>query len=361
MSYQKQAPYFRLLIPALLVSILWVGCDSVSDSDTLSGDWLISRSEVFDGGPGKDGIPSVDLPQFASVAETTYVPDDRRVIGIKIGNDIRAYPHQILDWHEIVNDEVGGVPIALTFCPLTGTASAWNREVDGAVTEFGVSGLIFRNNLVPYDRATDSNWSQMRLQSVNGSNIGKDIQTYQVVETTWETWKNMYPESRVLTRDTGFSRSYQSFTYGPDYSTNPSQILFPIRNEDDRLGRKDRVHGIFLPGSDPKVYPLDLFMAGIQLIEDRIEGIDYLIVGSAQDDFAAAFELEPLTDSNLEFSAVQNSLPIILEDNEGNRWDIFGTAVSGPRMGDRLKSTTSYTGYWFGWADFFPGLEIYGE
>ena len=102
-------------------------------------------------------------------------------------------------------------------------------------------------------------------------------------------------------------------------------------------------------------------MAGIQLIEARREGIDHWNVGSAEDEFAAAFELDPLTESNLEFSAVQHSLPIILEDNEGNRWDIFGTAVSGPRMGDRLKSTTSYTGYWFGWADFFPGLEIYGE
>jgi len=231
--------------------------------------------------------------------------------------------------------------------------------VNGSVTEFGVSGLLYRNNLVPYDRGTDSNWSQMRLQSVNGEVSGTRIETIQVIETTWKTWKAMYPSSLVLSRDTGFSRSYQGFFYGSDYSTNPSRILFPVKNQDNRLGGKDRVHGIIPPLSNPKVYPIEQFGEGMKVITDRIDQTDYVIVGSARDDIAASFELDPVTDSNLEFSPVQNALPIVLEDNEGNQWDIFGLAVTGPRTGERLTSTTSMTGYWFAWADHYPGVEIY--
>jgi hypothetical protein len=307
----------------------------------------------------KDGIPSVDRPQFDPVSATSYVVDDRRVVGIKIGNQVRAYPHQILDWHEIVNDEIDGIPFALTYCPLTGTASAWNRTMNGSVTEFGVSGLLFRNNLLPYDRITNSNWSQMQLRSVNGSKSGESIETYQVVETTWATWRAMYPDSEVLTRNTGFSRAYQSFTYGSTYSTDPSQILFPISNNDGRLGRKERVHGVVPTGADPKVYPIKIFTGGVRLITDRIAGTDYIIVGSAEADLAVSFEIEP--GSSLTFSAVLNALPVVMKDSEGTRWDIFGTAVSGPRIGERLKSATSYTGYWFGWADFYPSLQIYNN
>ena len=354
--FQKHSSFVPFLFLVLFASIFVLGCDSVSDTESSGGDWLISQSEVVDGGPGKDGIPSVDVPQFDPVSATSYVADDRRVVGIRIGNEVRAYPHQILDWHEIVNDVIDGVPIALTYCPLTGTASAWNRTLNGSVTEFGTSGLLFRNNLVAYDRKTDSNWSQMQLRSVNGPNSGLTAETFLVIETTWKTWIQMYPDSEVLTRNTGFSRAYQGFTYGPTYSTDPSQILFPIKNHDGRLGRKERVHGIFPKGEDPKVYPIKIFSGGVRLIEDRIAGTDYIIVGSAEDDFAVAFEVGSGTGS---FSAVQNALPVVLEDNEGNRWYGFRTAVSGPRAGERLKPATSYTGYWFGFADFFPGLEIY--
>lgn len=200
----------------------------------------------------------------------------------------------------------------------------------------------------------------MQLRSVNGSNIGQLAETYQVVETTWATWKTMYPDSKVLTRETGFNRAYQSFAYGEGYLTNPSRILFPIRNPDDRLGRKDRVHGIIPDGGVPKVYPLEIFTGGVRLIEDTIDNEEYLIVGSAEADFAVAFEAEPeIGGRKPTFTAVQNALPVVLEDSEGNRWDIFGTAVSGPQAGQQLLSAPSMTGYWFAWADFHPGLEIY--
>jgi len=357
----------RWVLGLLIFPFLVFSCTDSSTNATNGNnnfDWIIPENQVVSGGPGKDGIPSVDDPAFASVSEINYIPDNRRVIGIKVGNTIKAYPHQIMDWHEITNDQVEGKPVAITYCPLTGTAIGWNREVNGTVTEFGVSGLLFRNNLIPYDRNTDSRWSQMQLRSVAGDLSGTNIETVDLIETTWETWKQLYPESQVMTKETGFNRNYGGFAYGSDYSTNDSNILFPIQNPDDRLPNKDRVHGVIAqqPADQQavaKAYPIKSFGNQITVINDQVNQQDIIVVGSTQDDIAVSFEatLEDGTKPN--FEPVQDSLPIIMRDQEGNRWDIFGYALEGPRQGERLTPTLSYTGYWFGWADFFPDIEIY--
>ena len=350
-------------------ALLLNSCDLNSSTDgvDLSEDsWIIPASEIVDGGPGKDGIPSIDDPDFDSLENTNYVPDDRMVVGIRVNGEVRAYPHQILDWHEIVNDKSGDDHFAIVYCPLTGTGMSWNREIDGSVTEFGVSGLLFRNNLIAYDRNTDSNWSQMQLRSVNGEFITREIETYQLVETTWETWKQLFPDSKVHTTNTGHSRNYNGFTYGPTYHTDHNRILFPVRNTDDRLQNKDRVHGII--ESDPsdsdfevRVYVIDEFGDGVNLIRDQLANNEYLVAGSTEYNIAAAFKLDDPTLASLDFFAVDDELPVVFRDSEGTSWDIFGTALDGPREGDRLTAARSYTGYWFGWADFFPDLEIYGR
>jgi hypothetical protein len=341
------------------------GSDS-STTTTLPGDfeWLIPENEVVDGGPGKDGIPSIDDPKFAPVNETGY-DNKRRVLGIKIGDQVRAYPHQIMDWHEIVNDRIGETAYAVTYCPLTGTGIGWNRTVDGERTEFGVSGLLFRNNLIPYDRKTDSRWSQMQMRGVHGIHSGQNIETIDMIETTWETWKSMYPDSEVLTTDTGFNRDYGAYAYGITYATNHSNILFPINNNDSRLENKVRVHGVIagdiaFERANVRVYELRKFGEGITTIHDELSDTEIVLVGSSDLDFAASFETVLDDGTRLSFEPVQGSLPIVMEDQEGNKWDIFGRAQEGPRAGEQLQPTQSYTGYWFAWADFFPGLEIYG-
>lgn len=359
------------LIPLFITcSLIFHSCNSVTNSDSSAGggdrDWLIPRGEVVDGGPGKDGIPSIDDPNFASVSSINFIPDNRMVIGLQIGNEIKVYPHQIMDWHEIVNDRVGDKAVALTFCPLTGTALAWNREINGNVTEFGVSGLLFRNNLIPYDRNSDSYWSQMQVRSVAGPLSSSQTETFQVVETRWETWKKLYPDAQVLTTDTGFSRNYSGFTYGSDYSTNHDRIIFPIRNRNNALQNKTRVHGL-LPeeGAEPSeysplVFPINRFSEGIEVIQESFDGREIVVVGSSGHDFAAAFSRLSPEGTLLEFEAVSDDqLPVVMRDSEGNLWDLFGNAVSGPRQGERLTALKSYTGYWFGWADFFPDLRIH--
>jgi hypothetical protein len=178
----------HLLAGCLLMAACGVSDDNISLPNTPPGgnnpgssnEWSIPREQVLDGGPGKDGIPSIDQPQFTSASAVGFLDPDDLVLGIKVGEEVRAYPHPILDWHEIVNDQVADRFVAITYCPLTGTGVAWNRELDGAVTTFGVSGLLYNSNMIPYDRESDSNWSQILLESVNGQRLGQSIETFQL-------------------------------------------------------------------------------------------------------------------------------------------------------------------------------------
>jgi len=329
-------------------------------------EWLINSGEIVDGGPGIDGIPSIENPRFTVASDVNFLQDGRRVAGIRIGDDIRAYPHQIMDWHEIVNDSFDGQDVAVTFCPLTGTSIGIERNLGGNSVEYGVSGLLFRNNLIMYDRFSTSFWSQMQLRSVGGDFGGTDASVVQVIETDWATWKEMYPNSQVLNTNTGFSRDYSGFAYGPQYTSNDSQILFPINNNDNRLNKKDRVHAI-LPSNvneniDVKAYALKDFSNGIAIIEDSFMGNDYIIIGDQEHDFINAFRLSSAFEQSLEFTALDApSGNVIMTDQAGNDWDIFGYAVSGPNEGEQLTPARSYTGYWFALADFFPGIELYNE
>jgi len=263
----------------------------------------------------------------------------------------------ILDRHEIINDAVGIKKFTISYCPLTGTGICWNRIINGSETTFGVSGLLYNTNLVPFDRKTNSNWSQIRLECVNGELIGEPAETYMVLETTYGTWKTMYPLSLVETLNTGHNRNYGDYPYG-DYRTNHSSLIFPISNEDNRLQRKDRVHGLLVNGI-AKAYSLKKFSNKIEVFEDLFQGKDLLIVGSKKKDFIVSFELDKNPGNNLTFSAVQDELPIVVEDNNGNKYDVFGKIVEGPDIGSRLKTTKSFMGYWFAWATFYPGIELY--
>jgi len=320
-------------------------------------DWLIPTSEVFDGGPGKDGIPALTEPEFITAASADYLSENDLVLGLINGPHIRAYPHDILDWHEIINDQLGDLNISVTYCPLTGTGIGWNRELDGQVTTFGVSGLLYNSNLIPYDRGSNSNWSQMRLDCVFGKKIGTEIETFTLVETTWKTWKEMYPATTVVSTNTGYDRSYGRYPYG-SYRTDDLYLIFPVANRDSRLPNKDRVHGIVEAGNS-KVYPLTLFGSEVTVIRDRFEEEDYVVVGNEADNFAVSFKLDAPEVSSLVFSPLQDKYPVVMTDSEGNMWDVFGNALSGPLVGTRLTPARSFMGYWFSFAAFYPEVAIY--
>jgi len=264
-----------------------------------------------------------------------------------------AYPHIILDWHEIINDNVGDVSVAITYCPLTGTGIGWNRILNGNETTFGVSGLLYNTNLIPFDRATNSNWSQILNEAVNGDLLGDKVAIITLFETNWGTWKALYPNTKVVSTNTGFSRTYGTSPYG-DYNTNNNRFFFPVP-KDNRLPLKERVHTI-LAGGNAKVYQFSDFDT-VNIIEDSFEGANYLIVGNQ--DFMVSFELGSSVEG-LEFSYIFNNTEAILSDNEGNEWNIFGEAISGPRTGQFLKPSESFMAFWFSIPAFY-NTEIYGN
>ncbi len=321
--------------------------------------WLIPTNEIYDGGVGKDGIPSIDDPNFVPASTAHFVEDDDLVVGIKFGNQIKAYPHFILDWHEIVNDELMDLKLALTYCPLTGTAIGWNRTIEGEETTFGVSGFLHNSNLMPYDRETNSLWSQMRLDCINGERIRTVIETVQIVETTWETWRTMFPDSEVLSTDTGYGRDYSSYPYG-NYKES-SAIFFPVNSESSRLHNKMRALGVLVENAI-KIYPIDRFATDEpRVINDQLHGKNIVVIGHEKDNFMVAFD-KVLDGKLLEFSPIDGLKDggLIMEDDEGNQWNIFGEAVAGPREGQMLNQVTHYIGFWFAWEAFFPDSPVFG-
>ena len=319
-------------------------------------EWLIPQNDVVDGGPGPDGIPSIDNPQFDTIATSEPMNPVELVIGVRVGDEYKAYPHAIMNWHEIVNDGPDSDPFTMSYCPLTGSAVAWKGDPTHNNPDYGTSGLLYNSNLILYDRETSSLWVQMRQQSVNGPRIREVPEQIQVIETTWATWTAMYPDSLIMNEDTGTVRDYTDYPYG-DYLTSTG-LLFPVDNVDTRMHPKERVLGI-TDGSNSKVFQLSGFGTTTIAINEQFGSMQIVVVGNSDANFAAIYDRTMPDGTILNFTAINGQLPNVLQDDEGNVWDVFGEAVSGPRAGEQLGSTTSYIAMWFAWVTFFPNAEIH--
>jgi hypothetical protein len=188
----------------------------------------IDLNDLLNGGPPKDGIPSIDTPEFDTVDTTPFQGDDI-VIGIVINGEAKAYPYNIMNWHEIVNDTVSGVNVSITYCPLCDTIVAFER---GEMT-FGVSGKLFQSCLVMYDRSDDTLYAQPWAMGIVGMNVNQSLPRIPAIKTTLADWVARYPESQILSTRTGYNRNYQGYPYGT-YNIN-EQLIFPVRNQDQLL------------------------------------------------------------------------------------------------------------------------------
>jgi len=321
--------------------------------------WDIPREGISVGCPGgRDCIPSLSNPEMLPADAATFLRDDDLVLGLVLNQEPRAYPIQILDYHEIVNDEVGGVPVAITYSPLTGTGIAFDREVAEKVLEFGVSGLLYDSNLIMYDRTTGSHWTQMRLRADQGPLRGTRLSTRPLMQISWEGWRRLHPDTKVLSRNTGFPRDYSVYPYG-DYRNNNTFLLFPLLNEDPRLPRKTVVHGVVTVGAvkvwkhedftDPAILNVDVGGEPVVLIADPALR---LVVS-----YGRIAPPGRLLTFRISFSS--NRFPFALRDEQTQTlWDIQGQAFSGPLAGSRLEPITSYNGYWFAWGAIFNSVQI---
>ncbi len=335
-----------------------VTIDSASPLNQLNTGWIIPTDEVFDGGPGKDGIPSIDNPQFGTLTQVAQDIDrSDLVIIVRVNGKYRMYPHDILDYHEIVNDSFDDETyLAITYCPLTGTAIGWDREVDGTVTTFGVSGLLYNSNLMPYDRFTDSYWSQMLNSGVQGLRSSVEINRYPVVEMKWEKARSQFPSAEILTRETSFSRPYNVYPYGRYRSVE--DLLFPVQNTDDRIFAKERVHGIQISGAT-RVYQLEHFVDQSVLV-DEFQGQEIILFGDNDAGYVVSYRNKELNGEKLVFQSFDNGTNgVIATDQFENQWTVFGEAISGPNEGEQLSATPSYMGFYFAWVAFNENVEIF--
>ncbi|RLD22273.1 MAG: hypothetical protein DRI71_07725 [Bacteroidetes bacterium] len=225
-----------------------------------SSEWLINPDDIKQGA-SRDGIPSINNPEFDLVVDLFDgsdgpYEDNELMVVIQEEASVKVFPHAILNWHEIVNDTINGVNVALSYCPLTGTSSIWNSQIGSQTLDFGVSGLLYNNNLILYDRNTESLWSQIINQSINGSLKNNIPKRENSVEMNWRGVKQLHKPTLLLSKNTGFSRRYDLYPYG-DYRAN-SNLLFSITYTDDRLHPKERVLAVMI-GDKAKVYQFEDF------------------------------------------------------------------------------------------------------
>lgn len=208
---------------------------------------LVSLDDLHQGCARRDCIPSIDDPKFVLSSEATHVADDDLVLALSLKGYYRAYPTRILDQHEIVNDIVAGNPVAVTWCPLCGSAVAVSRDIGGVTTEFGVSGLLYNSDLVFYDRRTETLWDQVEAKGIVGPLAGEELALIPVSLTRWSRWKAAHPETIVLSEETGFPYDYSQDAYAR--YRNSSQLMFPVSRNDDTLHPKTVVFGFDIDGS----------------------------------------------------------------------------------------------------------------
>ncbi|RKX44635.1 MAG: hypothetical protein DRP64_06150 [Verrucomicrobia bacterium] len=229
----------------------------------------IPPDKVFSGGPPRDGIPSIDRPTFIPPNAADYMLDTDEVLSVTVGEETRAYPLRILVQHEIVNDEIAGQRIAVTYCPLCGTAMVFNRRVDGRTLDFGVSGLLYQSDVLMYDRQTDSLWSQLAMEAVAGPLVNTRLQWLPSQQLTWAAWKARYPQGKVLSTQTGFHRDYSGTAYAR-YKQSPDS-MFPVPLHRAELPKKEWVIGVLVDGV-ACAYPVQELVKRQQLL-DKVNDI----------------------------------------------------------------------------------------
>lgn len=231
----------------------------------------IPQEEILPGGPPRDGIPSIDDPKFIPAQQVGGMRAEEQVLSLTIDGRTRAYPISILNWHEIVNDEIAGQPVVISYCPLCGTGMAFSAEVEGKVLDFGVSGLLYNSDVLLYDRETESLWSQLKKEAVSGPQIGTQLEMLPLVQMTWSEWKRRYPMGEVLSRDTGYRRNYDMSPYG-SYDESP-MIYFPVEFLSQAYHPKERVIGVDIDGHY-KAYPFaELARFGGDEVIDQVNGV----------------------------------------------------------------------------------------
>lgn len=328
----------------------------------------VDLEALVSGGPPPDGIPAIDAPKFRSIEDAELSLDETEpVIVVDIGGDARAYPVEIMMWHEIVNDVVGEVPVAVTYCPLCNSAVSYERTINDVPVTFGTSGELYAAALVMYDRATESLWTHFDGRAIAGVLAGHRLQPVPSPLLAWSEFKAVYPDGQVLSRDTGFVRQYgRNPYYGYD---NPDTRPFFLRGDvDERATVKQRVVGVELDGA-AVAFPLDQIREGEAHATMATVGDTPIVI------FWLAGQNSALEDADTSKGRDVGSVGVFRVDGDistfradgsafvdlstGSEWDITGRAISGPLAGERLTVVPHLDTFWFAWSTYQPETTLF--
>ena len=330
----------------------------------------VDYGEIFSGGPPRDGIPPIDNPRFESVdSADEWIEDLEPVILLDHENEVRGYPLQIMTWHEIINDEVNGDPIVVTFCPLCNTALVFSRPViDGVTLTFGTSGNLRFSDLVMWDRQTESWWQQFTGEAIVGDLTGYKLDSIPAAIISWADFKSKYPDSLVLSNDTGFQRSYGRNPYSGYDNINSYPFAF-TGDLDGELPAMARVVGIRLDDGQGGAFSLETLREN-QVLNENLGGspvvlfwksgtasaLDSSSIADGRDIGTTAVFSPRVEGEDLTFTALEGDL--FLDQETGSIWDIFGEALEGPLKGSRLIPLAHHDTFWFAWAAFIPDGDL---
>jgi hypothetical protein len=331
---------------------------------------LVDPAEIISGGPPPDGIPPLDSPVFVDVADSLaeFEPEEA-VVAIELNGDARAYPVQIMIWHEIVNDTVGGVPVSVTYCPLCNSAVSYRREIRGVETTFGTSGRLFSSALVMYDRATETLWTHFDGKAVVGLLAGEELEAIPSPLMSWSDFAAVYPTGKVLDPTaTGFNRDYGRNPYA-GYDNEESEPFLFTGVVDPRAAAKLRVVGIEIE-DEARAFALSALSDGLAKATNTSVGdVDVAIFWKAGQataldssavadgrDVGSVSVFDPVvTGRTLTFAAAGERF---VDEQTGTVWNLAGEALEGELVGTQLDRIVHLDTFWFAWATYRPGTEL---
>ncbi|MCY3798237.1 MAG: DUF3179 domain-containing protein [Chloroflexi bacterium] len=326
---------------------------------------IIELDEVISGGVPRDGIPPIDRPVFDDVKSVRRLSDKSPVISLTIDGDSRAYPLEVMTRHEIVNDVVGELPVAVTFCPLCNSAIVFDRRVDGKALRFGVSGNLRFSDLVMWDDATESWWQQLTGEAIVGDYAGRKLDMASSQLISFGLFRARYPQGKVLRGPLGL---YGNNPYR-GYDSSPAPFLFAGKL-DERLPAMARVLAAEIDGT-AAAYPFDLLRRRPVIIDNiagrdivalwqggAVSALDEAVIDVSRDvGMALMFERRLDTGETLTFNFDDGGY---MDEETGSRWNFFGEAIDGPLAGAKLRQLHAFPHFWFAWAAFYPDTALYG-
>ncbi len=331
----------------------------------------IRPEEIVWGGVAYEGIPALDEPPHVPAGKADYLGDGEPVFGIVIDGVARAYPQRILDWHEMVNDVIAGVPFSLAYCTLCGSGIAYDGRVEGVgKVDFGSSGFLMRSNKLMVDRGTRTLWNQLTGKPVLGPLADRPLRLAVLpsVVTTWGEWRRRHPDTTVLSPKTGFDRPYDPGAAYAGYFAS-ADTMFPVRRAREELPPKARIFALQKDGRSKAWAVADLLAADVTNTDHL--GEPYVLVARAESisvDGESVRSGKARYDAGAEVRAYRRgshrftpgATPDELVDAAGKVWRVTEAALVGPD-GTSLPREPGVLAYWFGWTSFHPLTELASE